>query len=98
MRADISCKMMQIGHCKAPLILHVASQRLALEEALRQLYIIECLDADGAIQPLGHRLARLPLDPSLGRALVAAAETGCLEDALSLSAMLTCESVFSGHR
>ena len=71
---------------------------MALEDALRQLYILGCLDADGAILALGRRLAKLPLDPGLGRVLVAAAETGCLKAAFSVCAMLTAESVFMGSR
>ena len=75
-----------------------ALQRPALEDALRQLYILDCLDADGRITALGRRLAKLPLDPSLGRVLAAAAEMGCLDQALSLCAMLTAESIFLGSR
>lgn len=73
-------------------------QRASLEDALRQLYFIGCLDEDGKILPMGRRLAKLPLDPSLGRVLAAAAESGCLEDALTISAMLSAESVFAGNR
>ena len=73
-------------------------QRGALEDALRQLFILDCLDHDGNITPLGQRLAKLPLEPPLGRMLLAAAELGCLEQALSLCALLSAESVFLGNR
>ena len=69
-----------------------------MEEALRQLFILDCLDHDGDLTALGQRLAKLPLDPSLGRILVAAAHSGCLEEALSVCAMLSADSVFIGNR
>lgn len=69
-----------------------------MEEALRQLYLLDCLDSDGELTPLGQRLAKLPLDPSLGRVLVAAAQHGCLEEALSVCAMLSADSIFMGKR
>lgn len=69
-----------------------------MEDALRQLYVLDCLDEDGGITPLGERMARLPLDPSLARVLAAAAELGCLDEALSVCAMLSSDSVFAGNR
>lgn len=45
-----------------------------LEDALRQLFVLDAIDEDGHITPLGKKMAKFPLDPSLSRALVAAAE------------------------
>ncbi|CAM6127163.1 unnamed protein product [Calypogeia fissa] len=39
-------------------------------------------------------MAALPLDPSLARALLAAEELGCLDQALTMAAMLSYESIF----
>ena len=47
-----------------------------LEEALKQLHVLDAIDADGRITELGRKLALLPLEPSLGRALLAAQELG----------------------
>ena len=47
----------------------------ALEDALRQLYVLDAIDADGVITPLGRRMASLPLDPSLARAVIEAVST-----------------------
>lgn len=69
-----------------------------MEEALRQLFILDCLDHDGELTSLGQRLAKLPLDPALGRILVAAAHSGCLQEALSVCAMLSADSIFVGNR
>jgi len=43
-------------------------------------------------------MSALPLEPSLARSLLAAAELGCLPDALTVAAMLSAESVFVGNR
>lgn len=72
-----------------------APSRASLEDALQQLYLIDAIDDDGSITSLGKRMAELPLDPSLGRTLLAAEETGCLHEALTVAAMLSCESLFS---
>lgn len=78
--------------------IYISLQSFALEDALRQLFILDCLDEDGDLTPTGKLLAKLPLDPSLGRVLVAAAHSGCLESALSVCAMLSADSVFIGNR
>jgi hypothetical protein len=44
----------------------------ALADALRQLYVLGALGPRGDITPLGSRMARLPLEPGLARALLAA--------------------------
>lgn len=46
------------------------------QDALRQLLVLDAIDADGAVTPLGLRMAGLPLDPALARALIAARELG----------------------
>ena len=43
---------------------------------------------------LGRDLAFLPLDPFIGRMLLAAAEGGCLEEGLSIAAMLCIPSPY----
>lgn len=42
----------------------------------------------------GLCVTALPLDPSLARALLAAEELGCLDQALTVAAMLSCENIF----
>ena len=70
----------------------------ALKDGLRQLHILGALDRDGAITGMGRRMAALPLEPSLARSLLAAADTGCLPEALTVVAMLSAESIFAGNR
>ena len=69
-----------------------------MEDALRQLFLLDCLNHDGDLTPMGQQLAKLPLDPGLGRVLVSAAQSGCLEEALSVCAMLSADSIFVGNR
>lgn len=73
-------------------------QRGALEDALRQLYLLDALDSDGRVTALGRAMCALPLEPSLARSLLAAADLDCLPDALTVAAMLSAESVFAGNR
>ena len=73
-------------------------QRPALEDALRQLYILGAIDMDGHITDMGRRMAALPVEPSVARTLIAATELNCLPDALTVAAMLSAETIFSGNR
>jgi ATP-dependent RNA helicase DHX8/PRP22 len=43
---------------------------------------------------LGKRIAELPLEPALGRTLLAAEDLGCLPQALTVAAMLSSEMIF----
>lgn len=47
-------------------------------------------------RPLGTTLSELPLEPMLGRCLLASAELGCGEELLTLVAMLSVQSVWRG--
>ncbi|KAG9147645.1 hypothetical protein Leryth_015728 [Lithospermum erythrorhizon] len=64
----------------------------SLEDALRQLYLIEAIDEGGVITSLGRSMADLPLEPSLSRTLLEANELGCLPQALTVVAMLSAET------
>ncbi|KAH9303077.1 hypothetical protein KI387_014660, partial [Taxus chinensis] len=69
--------------------------RESLEDALKQLYLIDAIDEDGLITKIGRQMAELPLEPSLARALIAANDMECLSQCLTVAAMLSCENVFS---
>lgn len=60
--------------------------------------MLGALDEDGRITSLGRRMVALPLEPALARALLAAAELGCVPDMLTVAAMLSAESIFMGGR
>ncbi|GFZ05008.1 RNA helicase family protein [Actinidia rufa] len=44
--------------------------------------------------PVGHQMARLPLDPTHSKALILASQFNCLEEMLIAVAMLSVESIF----
>ncbi|CAA0818351.1 RNA helicase family protein [Striga hermonthica] len=70
----------------------------ALEDALKQLYLIDAIEEDGSITRLGRTMAELPLEPSLSRTLLEANECGCLSQALTVAAMLSAETnLLLGH-
>ncbi|KNA17592.1 hypothetical protein SOVF_078270 [Spinacia oleracea] len=64
----------------------------SLGDALRQLYLIDGIDENGAITSVGRIMAELPLEPSLSRTLIAANENGTLSQALTIAAMLSAET------
>ncbi|KAL4192929.1 hypothetical protein AMTRI_Chr06g196760 [Amborella trichopoda] len=65
---------------------------LSLEDALKQLYLIDAIDENGSITKVGQLMAELPLEPSLARTLIAANEFGCLPEALTVAAMLSTDT------
>ncbi|XP_019158088.1 PREDICTED: probable pre-mRNA-splicing factor ATP-dependent RNA helicase DEAH4 isoform X1 [Ipomoea nil] len=64
----------------------------SLEDALRQLYLIDAIDENGSITSLGRTMAELPLEPSLSRTLIEANDLNCLSQALTVVAMLSAET------
>ncbi|GMP51749.1 hypothetical protein CsSME_00017860 [Camellia sinensis var. sinensis] len=64
----------------------------SLEDALKQLYLIDAIDENGSISSIGRTMAELPLEPSLSRTLMEANEYGCLSQALTVAAMLSAET------
>ena len=67
--------------------------------ALRQLYLLGAIDEDGGMTEIGRSMSRLPLDPSLSRALIEATKVHCLDDMLTVAAMLSPDtSIFIGSK
>ena len=73
-------------------------QTEALEDALRELHVLDTIDGDGVITALGGQMVALPLEPRLARMLLAARHLACLPDALTVAAMLSAENVFAFNR
>lgn len=63
-------------------------------EALQHLYCLEALDRDGRATDIGRRMSRFPLEPSLSRTLLEAGSLGCLEEVLTIVALLSVESIW----
>ena len=60
-----------------------------VRDGLTLLHELNALDAERGLTPIGRQLARLPVDPRIGRMLVAARERGCLAEVLVIAAFLT---------
>lgn len=63
-------------------------------EALQHLYCLGALDQDGRATEIGRRMSRFPLEPSLSRTLLEAGDLGCLEEVLTIVALLSVESIW----
>ncbi|MFI5300063.1 MAG: ATP-dependent RNA helicase HrpA, partial [Polyangiales bacterium] len=60
----------------------------AIEEGYRVLEEIGALDGDRALTPVGAKLARLPVDPRIGRMILGGDQEGVLGDVLVIAAAL----------
>lgn len=63
--------------------------RRSVRDGVQLLQELGAFDQHGAITDLGRRLARLPVDPRLGRMILQAEAEGCVREVLVLAAALT---------
>ncbi|OBH77699.1 ATP-dependent RNA helicase HrpA [Mycobacterium mantenii] len=63
--------------------------RRSVRDGAQLLAELGAFDSHGAITDLGRRLARLPVDPRLGRMILQAQTEGCVREMLVLAAALT---------
>ncbi len=61
----------------------------SIRDGVQLLVELGAFDTRGEITDLGRRLARLPVDPRLGRMILAADTEGCVAEVLVLAAALT---------
>lgn len=69
--------------------------KAAIEVAVRTLHEVGALDETEELTSLGQHLARLPVDPRVGKLLIIGSALGTLNAALTISACLTYKSPFS---
>ncbi|XP_069845158.1 ATP-dependent RNA helicase DQX1 isoform X3 [Dipodomys merriami] len=67
----------------------------ALMQALEDLDYLAALDDDGNLSDLGIILSEFPLPPELSKALLASCEFDCVDEMLTLAAMLTAAPGFT---
>ncbi|WP_218068207.1 ATP-dependent RNA helicase HrpA [Candidatus Thiosymbion oneisti] len=60
-----------------------------IADGYRTLEELAALDAGGRLTPLGEQLARLPVDPRIGRMLLASKDYHCLTELLIIAAALS---------
>ncbi|KAE9451145.1 hypothetical protein C3L33_16946, partial [Rhododendron williamsianum] len=69
--------------------------REAVIKSLELLALLGALTEESRLsKPVGHQMARLPLDPTHAKALILASQFNCLEEMLITVAMLSVESIF----
>ena len=64
--------------------------------SLEDLYMLEALDDDGELTPLGRKMADFPMEPALAKTLIKSVDLNCTEEILTIVAMLSVQSIF--HR
>ncbi|KAJ0618492.1 putative RNA helicase [Helianthus annuus] len=55
----------------------------SLQDALKQLFLIDAIDENGTITRIGKTMSELPLEPSLARTLIEANKYDCLTQAIT---------------
>lgn len=65
----------------------------AIRDGYKTLFELGAIDQNHALTPLGRKLAKLPVDPRIGRMIVAAAEEHCLADMLIVAAALESQDI-----
>lgn len=60
-----------------------------IKDGFKLLEELQAVNAQDQMTPLGRQLASLPLDPKLGRMVLAAHQLGCLKEMLVIAAALT---------
>ncbi|MDR3111320.1 MAG: ATP-dependent RNA helicase HrpA [Planctomycetaceae bacterium] len=63
-------------------------QSQAIKDGYKTLREIGAIDSQGGLTNLGIRLSKLPVDPRIGRMILAAEEENCLADMLVIAAVL----------
>ncbi|XDV19633.1 hypothetical protein PO909_025073 [Leuciscus waleckii] len=66
----------------------------ALMQALEDLDYLAALDDDGNLSEVGIIMSELPLEPPLAKALIASCEFDCVNELLTVAAMLTAPPCF----
>ncbi|KAG8517482.1 putative pre-mRNA-splicing factor ATP-dependent RNA helicase DHX32 [Galemys pyrenaicus] len=79
-----------LGHCD--FITRPAPE--SLMQALEDLDYLAALDDDGNLSELGVVMSEFPLDPQLSKSILASCEFDCVDEMLTIAAMVTAPSCF----
>jgi ATP-dependent RNA helicase DHX8/PRP22 len=66
----------------------------SLINAMSTLYALGALDDEGLLTQLGKKMAEFPLEPQLSKMLLTAVDLECVDEAITVVAMLTANNVF----
>ncbi|XP_065871411.1 DExH-box ATP-dependent RNA helicase DExH7, chloroplastic [Euphorbia lathyris] len=91
----LQIKLLSLGHIKSFLSKALEPPKdEAMTSAISLLYEVGALEGDEELTPLGHHLAKLPVDVLIGKMMLYGAIFGCLSPILSISAFLSYKSPF----
>ncbi|KAJ3770349.1 pre-mRNA splicing factor [Lentinula raphanica] len=62
--------------------------------SMYQLWVLGALDNVGDLTPVGRKMSEFPMDPSMGKMLIASVEYNCSSEMLTIVSMLSVPSVF----
>jgi ATP-dependent RNA helicase DHX8/PRP22 len=65
-----------------------------LVDALEALWLLDALDDEGVLTKLGRRMAEFPMAPEESKMLLAAVDLGCVDDVITIVAMLSVQTIF----
>lgn len=57
--------------------------------ALEELYALQAITPEGQLSVIGRKLAEIPMDPKQGRAILEADRMGCVDEVITIMAMLS---------
>ncbi|XP_021285972.1 DExH-box ATP-dependent RNA helicase DExH7, chloroplastic isoform X1 [Herrania umbratica] len=91
----LQIKLLSLGHIK-PILSKALEppKEEAMNSAISLLYEVGAIEGDEELTPLGHHLAKLPVDVLIGKMLLYGGIFGCLSPILSISAFLSYKSPF----
>ncbi|KAK7363934.1 hypothetical protein VNO77_06099 [Canavalia gladiata] len=91
----LQIKLMSLGYIKPFLSKALEPPKVeAMDSAISLLYEVGALEGDEELTPLGHHLAKLPVDVLIGKMMLYGAIFGCLSPILSVAAFLSYKSPF----
>ncbi|XP_022748669.1 DExH-box ATP-dependent RNA helicase DExH7, chloroplastic isoform X3 [Durio zibethinus] len=91
----LQIKLLSLGHIKPFLSKALEPPKEeAMNSAISLLYEVGAVEGDEELTPLGHHLAKLPVDVLIGKMLLYGGIFGCLSPVLSISAFLSYKSPF----
>ncbi|XP_020533292.1 DExH-box ATP-dependent RNA helicase DExH7, chloroplastic isoform X2 [Jatropha curcas] len=91
----LQIKLLSLGHIKPFLSKALEPPNdEAMTSAISLLYEVGAVEGDEELTPLGHHLAKLPVDVLIGKMMLYGAIFGCLSPILSISAFLSYKSPF----
>ncbi|CAL0330726.1 unnamed protein product [Lupinus luteus] len=91
----LQIKLLSLGYIKPFLSEAIDPPKVeAMSSAISLLFEVGALEGDEMLTPLGHHLAKLPVDVLIGKMMLYGAIFGCLSPILSVSAFLSYKSPF----